>query len=433
VETGNKGALVASHEVNWSANYAYQAREILHPRSVADVQEIVKRATDSSPVRALGTRHTFNDVADPGAAGVLVNLAELPSRVEVDVERRIATVTAGLRYGDVAIALQQQGWALHNLASLPHISVAGAVASATHGSGSGNQDLAATVASITFVDGTGELVTLRRGDADFDGAVVSFGSLGIVVEVELDIQPSFEVAQSIYLGVPYERISEALDLAYSVSVFTDWSPEAVNQLWVKAHVDAPAAEASVREFGATPALHKVHPIAGVDASATTEQFGEPGAWHERLPHFKLEFQPSAGEEIQAEFLLPRRHAQAAIEALRALSPRISSAILVSEVRAIAADGLWLSTAYTGGDDEWAEGAVAFHFTWVRDQALVESVTALVEEAVAPFGARPHWGKVYTDAARVASLYPRFADFQGLVAKYDPRGVFRNEYTRRLGL
>lgn len=424
---------MATHEVNWSANYAYQAREILYPRSVADVQEIVKRATDSSPVRALGTRHTFNDVADPGAAGVLVNLAELPSRVEVDAERRVVTTTAGLRYGDVAMALQEQGWALHNLASLPHISIAGAVASATHGSGSANQNLAATVAALTFVDGSGELVTLRRGDADFDGAVVSFGSLGIVVEVELDIHPTFDITQSVYLGVPYERISEALDLAYSVSVFTDWSPEAVNQLWVKSRAEAPAAEASVRDLGATPALHKVHPIAGVDASATTEQFGEAGPWHERLPHFKLEFQPSAGEEIQAEFLLPRRHAQAAIDALRELSPRISSAVLVSEVRAIAPDGLWLSTAYTGGDDAWADGAVAFHFTWVRDQAVVETLTALVEEALAPFGARPHWGKVFTDAARVERLYPRFADFRALVAKYDPRGVFRNVYTRRLGL
>ncbi|GAA4161349.1 alditol oxidase [Gryllotalpicola daejeonensis] len=421
-----------ANEVNWSANYAYRAQTIARPRTISELQELVKQATDASPLRALGTRHTFNDVADPGSAGTLVNLAELPATVEIDAERRVVRVPAGLRYGDVAIALEQQGWALHNLASLPHISVAGAVATATHGSGSGNANLSSRVAALTFVDGSGELVTLRRGDADFDGAVVAFGSLGIVVELELDIVPTFEVAQTIYLGVPYERISQALDLAYSVSVFTDWSPESINQLWVKAAVEAPAAEASVRELGATPALHKMHMIAGQDAAATTEQFGAPGPWHERLPHFKLEFQPSAGEEIQTEYLLPRRHIAAAVDAARALTEQITPLLMISEIRAIAADSLWLSTAYSTGDDDWADGAVAFHFTWKREQAAVEQASALLEAALAPFGARPHWGKVFTDAARVPGLYPKFEAFQALVEKYDPRGVFRSDYTRRLG-
>ncbi|GAA4167479.1 FAD-binding protein [Gryllotalpicola koreensis] len=424
---------MAHEEVNWSANYAYRAAAITRPRTVGELQELVTQATDAAPVRALGTRHTFNDVADPGETGMLVNLAELPATIEVDAERRVVRVAAGLRYGDLALALAAQGWAVHNLASLPHISVAGAVATATHGSGSRNGNLSTAVAALTFVDGTGELVTLRRGDADFEGAVVAFGSLGIVTELELDIVPGFEVAQSIYLGVPYERAAEALDLAYSVSVFTDWSPASINQLWVKAAGDAPVAEASVRELGATPALHKVHMIAGVDAAATTEQFGVLGPWHERLAHFKLDFQPSAGEEIQTEYLLPRRHAEAAIAAVRELTEKITPLLLISEIRAIAADSLWLSTAYSTGDDDWADGAIAFHFTWKREQAAVERASALLEAALAPFGARPHWGKVYTDAARVPGLYPRFADFAALVQKYDPRGVFRNAYTRRLGL
>lgn len=424
---------MAIDEVNWSANYAYRAQGIARPRTVAEVQDLVMKATDAAPVRALGTRHTFNDVVDPGETGTLVSVAGLPGTVELDTGRRVVRVAAGLRYGDLATALQQQGWALHNLASLPHISVAGAVATATHGSGSGNGNLASAVAALTFVDGRGELVTLRRGDEDFDGAVVAFGSLGIVTVLELDIVPSFDVAQTVYLGVPYERVPEALDLAYSVSVFTDWSPSPINQLWVKARVDAPADEASVRDLGATPALHKAHPIAGVDAAATTEQFGALGPWNERLPHFKLEFQPSAGEEIQSEFLLPRRHAAAGIDAMRGLTEQITPILLVGEIRAIAADSLWLSTAYSAGDDDWADGAIAFHFTWKRDQVAVEQAAGRVEAALAPFAARPHWGKVFTDAGRVPGLYPRFADFRALVAKYDPRGVFRNEYTRRLGL
>ncbi len=424
---------MAADDVNWSANYAYRARGIRRPRSVAEVRELVAGATDASPVRALGTRHTFNGIADPGATGTLINLGELPAAVSIDDEHRIATVSAGLRYGDVAQALEAQGWALHNLASLPHISVAGAVATATHGSGIGNRSLAAGVAAVTFVDGTGRLVTLRRGDAGFDGAVVSFGSLGIVTELELDIVPSYRIAQTVYLGVPYERAAEALGLAYSVSVFTNWAPDAINQLWVKARVEEPVAEASVRALGATPALHRMHPIPAVDAEATTAQFGEPGPWHERLPHFRLDFRPSAGEEIQSEFLVPLRRAEEAIAAVRGAAERFAPVLLSGELRTVAPDGLWLSMTYSDGDDEWADGALALHFTWVREQTAAEAATAVLERALAPIGARPHWGKVFSDPGRVPGLYPRFDDFRALVAEYDPRGVFRNDVTRSLGL
>ncbi|WP_022882087.1 FAD-binding protein [Gryllotalpicola ginsengisoli] len=418
-------------EANWSGNYEYRASRIVRPGSPDEIAELVTAATDAAPVRALGTRHTFNDLADPMATGTLISTAGLPAKAEVDEERRVVAVSSGLRYGDLALELQRQGWALANLASLPHISVAGAVATATHGSGSRNRNLAAAVAAVTFVSGTGELVALRRGDEGFDGAVVSLGALGIVTELELDVEPAYEIAQSVYLGVPYEHIDEFLDGAYSVSVFTDWTADAINHGWVKARTDA--ASDRLELFGATPALHKMHPIPSVDAAATTEQFGVPGAWHERLPHFRLDFQPSAGDEIQAEFLVPRRHAAAAIEGVRGIGERIAPILFTSELRAVAADGLWLSTAFSAGDDDWADGAVAFHFTFMRDQQAVEAAAAALEGVLAPFGARPHWGKVFTDAARVPGLYPRFADFRALVGRYDPNRVFRNPYTAALGL
>lgn len=422
-------------ETNWSGNYEYRARTIATPASIDEVRASISAATPESPVRALGTRHTFNALADPGESGTLVSVAGLPRRIEIDADASTVTVSAALRYGDVAIELQRHGWALHNLASLPHISIAGAVATATHGSGVGNGNLASAVSAVRFVDGTGELVELRRGQAGFDGAVVALGTLGIAVELELDIVPTYELEQRVFVDLPYRALIDdwdsILSSAYSVSVFTTWAPDSVNQVWAKSRVGT-AGELEVLHRVATPATRKMHPIVSVDPIACTEQFGVPGPWHERLPHFRLDFTPSAGDEIQSEFLFPRRHTAAAASALLELGPTIAPLLFTSEIRQIAADRLWLSTAYSGGDDEFADGATAFHFTWVRDQAAVEAVLPAIEAVLAPFGARPHWGKVFTTrVAALGALYPRLDDMRMLHAQHDPEGLFLNPATAPL--
>jgi alditol oxidase len=380
------------------------------PATVEELQEIVARAPR---IRVLGSRHTFNDIAD---SDELVSLDALPPGVEVGD----GTVSCGgaVRYGELARILDTEGLALHNLASLPHISVAGAVATATHGSGDGNGNLATAVAALELVTSTGERVHARRGDADFGGMVVALGALGAVTRVTLDVEPAYEVAQRVFEGMPFPALLEHYDAiaaaGYSVSVFTLW--DETSSVWVKCRGDAPD-----DLFGATPAPEDRHPIAGIDPVNCTAQRGRPGPWWDRLPHFRLGFIPSAGEELQSEYLVPRAHAVAAIDAVRALGARLRPVLLVSEIRTIAADALWMSPQYE-------QATTALHFTWKREPAAVEAVLVDLEAALAPFAARPHWGKLFL--ASPGHLYERRADFARLAARLDPRAAFRNAWLER---
>lgn len=400
---------------NWAGSYTYRARALHRPATREQLQEVVAGAAS---VHAVGSRHSFNGIGD---ADELVSLEAMPADVMIDPAGGTVTLAAGLRYGDLVPHLDDAGLALHSLASLPHISVAGAVATATHGSGIGNGNLATAVAALEIVTSAGEVVTARRGDEDFDGMVVGLGALGVVTRLTLDVQPAFQVRQRVFEGLPWTSLAENFDAimscGYSVSVFTLWR-ETVDMVWIKSRTEQPE---PAELFGARPATVDRHPIPGIEAAPATAQLGRPGPWHDRLPHFRMGFTPSAGAEIQSEYLLPRRDAAAAVDAVRALGNRIRPFLLVCEIRTVAADDLWLSTAQ--GQD-----TVAFHFTWRRAPDEVADLLVDLEAALAPFGARPHWGKVFlAEAAAIAPLYPRHADFVRLVERLDPRGAFRNPW------
>ncbi|WP_069385711.1 FAD-binding protein [Cellulosimicrobium cellulans] len=422
---------------NWAGNLTYAATDVVHPRTPEELAGTVRTAPR---VKALGSRHSFDDVADTtGTHVVLDAYDDGRPPVEVDPSTGVASVAAGLRYGDVTRHVQAAGRALANLASLPHISVAGSVATATHGSGDGVGSLASAVVGLELVTGDGELRTLRRGDADFPGAVVALGALGVVTRVELETVPTFDVRQDVHLGLPWDAVTAHLDeitaSAYSVSLFTDWGPDGVQQVWRKTLL-APGErgeEPPADLFGAAPAREQRHPLPGVDPVHCTAQLGRPGPWNERLPHFRLDFTPSNGDELQSEYLVPRRHALAAVEALRALGPRIGPLLQVGEIRTVAADPepLWLSP-FDGP-------TVGFHLTW---KPLPDDVARLLpdlESALATLGARPHWGKLShavtsTDPAPLAAVagrYPRLADFRALADRYDPTGRFRGGFVERL--
>ena len=418
-------------ERNWAGNLTYRAREIVHPSSVDELQEVL---AGDGPFRVLGTRHSFNDLAD--TEGTLIATDRLPVDVDTSSAPGAVRLTGAPRYGDLAPILQRKGLALANLASLPHISVAGAVATGTHGSGDGIGSLATAVRGIGFVTPSGESRTLVRGDADFAGSVVHLGALGVVTGLELDVEGTYDVAQTVYEAPAWDAILADLDavtaLGTSVSIFTRWSrTDVADQLWVKQRLpfDADAAErrrAVVERLGAHPATQARHPIIGLPADACTEQLGAPGPWFERLPHFRLEFTPSAGEELQSEYLVPRADAVAALEAVRGLAERIAPLLQVCEVRTVRADDLWLSGAY--GTD-----VVGLHFTWVRDEPAVTALLPAIEAAL-PATARPHWGKVFTlPGDEVRRRYPRWDDFAALRARFDPEGRLRNAYLSRLGL
>jgi alditol oxidase len=408
--------------MNWAGNVTFGAERFHRPVSLAQLQRLVARSTR---VRALGTGHSFSRLAD--TPGDLVCVAGLPRVIEVDTAGSAVTLSAGLTYGEAAVALQEAGRALPNLASLPHISVAGACATGTHGSGDGNGSLATAVSAVEMVTADGDLMTVSR-EADpgwFPGTVVALGALGIVTRLTLDTVPAFDIRQYVYEDLPAgqvtEHFGEIVSSAYSVSLFTDWRRPGIRQAWLKRRADAPGSGAAgPRWMGGRLADGPRHPVPGMSPAACTEQLGVPGPWHERLPHFRAEFIPSAGDELQSEYLLPRAHATDALAALQPVAGRLAPVVRTSEIRTIAADDLWLSPAYQ-------RDSVAFHFTWIKDWAALAPALALVEERLAPLRARPHWGKLFgTSPEAMRGLYPRLDDFRRLMYRHDPAGKFRND-------
>lgn len=408
---------------NWAGNYMYRATQLHEPETVEQIQELITR---SSKLKALGTRHSFNDIAD--SPGDLISLEHFNKIVTLDSERRTVTVEAGVRYGRLARWLHTEGYALHNLASLPHISVAGACATATHGSGDLLGNLATAVSAMEVVTGKGEVVVLSRDqDRDqFQGAVVGLGGLGVVTKLTLDISPTFEMRQDVYENLPLTELEDHFDelfsSVYSVSLFTDWRNAIFNQVWLKRHVpDGASVELEPQLFGATLATSHFHPIATLSAENCTEQMGVCGPWFERLPHFRMDFTPSSGEELQSEYIIPRQHAFAACRAIDQLREHIAPLLQISEVRTIAADDLWMSPCYK-------QACVCIHFTWKKDWPAVRNVLPVIEEQLAAFEARPHWAKLFTmSPARLQSLYKKLPDFQQLLQHYDPQGKFRNAF------
>lgn len=400
---------------NWAGNIVFGARALHRPASVDEVRELV---AGGGPLRVLGSGHSFNRMAD--TSGDLLSLAGLPRLTDVSADRRSVRVDGGIKYGELAVRLDALGLALHNTASLPHISVAGAVATATHGSGVRNANLATAVSGLEFVDGRGNLVVLDRSHPDFAGAVVGLGSLGVVTALTLDVVPGFELRQYVYDDVPRASIEshlpEMLADGYSVSLFTDWKGLDANMAWLKR-----ADPMSGPWFGARPADGPRHPVPGMPAQNSTDQSGEPGPWHTRLPHFRMEFTPSAGAELQSEWHVAFGDGLAAIDAVASIRSRVAEVLQVCEIRAIAADDLWLSPNYE-------RDSIALHFTWIADTEAVEPVVAEIESVLAPLHARPHWGKVFTASGEsLRAEWPRFGDFAKLVERYDPDGVFRNPW------
>lgn len=406
---------------NWAGNYQYQAGRLHSPSSVAEVQQVVKSC---SKLKALGARHSFNGIADSTANQIsLKNLTGMT----FDRKSRSVTVEAGVTYGQLAPYLDSHGFAVHNLASLPHVSVVGAASTATHGSGSKNGNLATPVSALEIVTADGEIITLsRERDGDrFHGAVVGLGALGVVTKITLDVMPAFQMRQVVYQNLSLAQLEHHLDdifsSGYSVSLFTDWQNHQATQVWIKSRVDAGPYASKPEFFGAKLATTKLHPLSGHSAENCTEQLGVPGPWYERLPHFRMNFTPSSGAELQSEFFVPRGQAYQAILAVERLRDHVTPHLLISELRTIDADQLWMSPCYQ-------RPSLAIHFTWKPEWPAVKAVLPVIEEQLAPFNARPHWAKLFTMApSRLQSQYQRLPDFKELLQHYDPMGKFRNEF------
>lgn len=403
---------------NWAGNIVYSTSNLHEPQSIEQIQELVSQ---SKQVRVLGSRHSFNTIAD--SSDTLISLNNLNNILELNREKRQVTIEAGMRYGELADYLHGEGFALHNLASLPHISVIGACATATHGSGMENGNLATAVSAIEFISADGNINSLSRADGDiFNGAIVNPGAWGIVTKLTLDIEPTYNIRQNIFLNLPLSQLEQHFDeimsSAYSVSLFTHWQKGIINQVWLKSRDNE---EIPSDVYDARPVTQNYHPIADVSPENCTQQMNIPGAWHERLPHFRMEFTPSKGDELQAEYFVPREHTVEAIQKLFEIGDSLESLLRVSEIRCVASDSLWLSPCYQ-------QDCVAFHFTWKQDERVIQEVLPLIETTLEAFNPIPHWGKLFAmSPEKVQSRYEKLPNFIELAQKYDPDGKFRNEF------
>lgn len=411
-------------QFNWAGNYQYSTENIYYPKTLAEVKALVRSL---HKVKVLGTRHSFNGIADSNYN--LLSLQELEPLIDINTKSQCVTVGAGIRYGQLCQHLNREGFALHNLGSLPHISVAGACVGATHGSGVKNGILATAVSAIEIVKASGDVVVIskEKDGEKFYGAVVNLGGLGVITKLVLELLPTFNMRQDVYENLPLQElqknIEEILSKGYSVSLFTDWKSRNINQVWIKSQIKETMTSQKVLTdfFGATPATKDLHPIVSMPAENCTSQMGTDGPWYERLPHFRMEFTPSSGEELQSEYFVPREHAYEAILAIDQIRDLISPYILISELRTIDADRFWMSPFYN-------QPSLAIHFTWIQDWPAIQKILPLIETKLAPFGARPHWGKLFTmEAAKLRSLYVKLKDFRDLLQHYDPAGKFKNEF------
>jgi xylitol oxidase len=408
---------------NWAGNFEFGTDNVTSAASLEQVRDFVKT---HDQLKALGTRHCFNKIADSTHA--LLAMKPLDHAIDLDAKARRVTVEPGMSYGQLAPYLESKGFALHNLASLPHISVAGSCTTATHGSGVKNGNLSSAVSALELVTASGEVVRLsRKRDPDkFHGAVVGLGALGVITKITLDIQPTYMVRQVVYENLPLRQLKDHFDeivsSAYSVSLFTDWQNQVFSEVWQKSRVDPNESfKASAEFFGATLAKKNLHPIAALSAENCTEQMGVPGPWYERLPHFRMGFTPSAGKELQSEYFVPHQNAVEAILAVERLHDQITPHLLITEIRTIAADDLWLSPCYQ-------QPCVTIHFTWKPEWPEVRKLLPVIEKELAPFHARPHWGKLFTTPPQqLQAIYKKLPDFIGLAKTYDPQGKFRNDF------
>jgi alditol oxidase len=411
---------------NWAGNINYSTQKVYHPSSVEQVQQIIK---NNNKLKTLGSKHSFSRIADTD--GFLLSTDQLKSVLNLDQKNKSVTVQPGITYGELSVYLHQHGYALHNLASLPHISVAGACATATHGSGVNNGNLSSVVNAIEFVDGLGNIHNLSRTSDfdDFNGVVVNLGALGVVTKLSLDIVPDFNMSQVVYRHLPIDSLkqsfAEIMSAGYSVSLFTNWSQDNINQVWVKS-VHNNSTTSSSDFYGATKSEKDMHPVDSQSAETCTVQRGVAAPWFEILPHFKMGFKPSTGKELQSEFFVQKDAGFDAIEAMQALGKQISPHLFVSEIRSVKADELWMSPAYK-------KDCIAVHTTWHQDEKVISELIPLVQKALLPYDPIPHWAKLSSLPASVlAKAYPRMSDFRELCARFDPKKKFLNKYLEEVG-
>lgn len=394
---------------NWGGNFNYSTQNIQYPRSVAEVQQIVKNA---GKLRVVGSRHSFSKIADSECT--MLSTIGLNKIIGINGSIPSVTVQGGLTYTDLLTSLNTAGFALPNLASLAEISVGGAASTNAHGTGVANQALANHIRSMEIVLANGSLLTIGPNDPRLKGMAAGLGAFGVVTQLELKLVPAFNITTYTYVNMPvqnsYENFAALQNMGFGVllvNMFT--APDAWNIAIVYARSDANnTAMLTSNLFGGTLVSQTTQP--SYLALLSIAQIGLSGV---------------DGNEIQTEYFVPISKAVEAIKAVTAVAnstnifPSLATAFVI---RTIASDDLWMSEYY--GNDTM----VAIHFSWQNNVTAVEAVLPQLERAMIPYGARPHWGKMFTmEPEDFLPHYPKVNEFKKLAEQLDPKGKFRNEF------
>ena len=405
---------------NWAKNITFSSQNYIEIENLTQLQKVIE---SSNKLKVVGTSHSFSEIAD--TTGTLISLKNLDSEIEIDEKSQTVKVSAGTSYANLAKYLEKNGWALSNLASLGEISIAGAVMTGTHGSGSNNKVLSDSVVAIEMILSSGDKFVIdRKNFAQFSGFVVSFGALAVFTKLTLKIVRSFSVKQVVYENVPIqsvlENFNEIFDRPYSASYFSNWSPKNTGQIWMKFLDDDKYPELQSKAYGGNLALSNQHPVKVNDPGNCTEQMGVAGKWLFRLPHFRLNSSPASGDEVQTEYLVDRDHVQGYINELTKIGEDIAARVYATEIRTISSDDLWLSGAY-------GRETVGFHFTWKKSPEVKDFLPE-IENILGKNNGRPHWGKLFsTPRAQLIDRYPMYEEFRQLIQKYDSGNKFRNKF------
>lgn len=405
---------------NWAKNITFSSQNYIEIENLTQLQKVIE---SSNKLKVIGTGHSFSEIAD--TTGTLISLKNLDAEIEIDEKSQTVRVSAGTSYANLAKYLEKNGWALSNLASLGEITIAGAVMTGTHGSGSDNKVLSDSVVAIEMILASGDKFVIDRKDfAQFPGFVVSFGALGVFTKLTLKIVKSFSVKQVVYENIPIqsvlENFNEIFDRPYSASYFSNWSPKNTGQIWMKFLDNEKFSELQSNAYGGNLALTNQHPVKVNHPGNCTEQMGVAGKWLFRLPHFKLDSSPASGDEVQTEYLVDRDYVQGYINELTKIGEDIAARVYATEIRTMSSDDLWLSGAY-------GRETVGFHFTW-KKTSEVKDFLPVIENILGKNKGRPHWGKLFsTPRAQLIERYPKYEEFRQLIQKYDSGNKFRNKF------
>ena len=428
---------------NW-AKTVYYNHTIHYPKTVEEIQHILQY---HAKIRVLGSMHSFNNITKLPQEfnGVYISMSNMNQVIKCCRGERV-TIQPGITFGELGEYLHERNFGFHNMASLPHITVGGAISTGTHGAGVFNGNLASHVMQVKLISADGKLRTYRIGqDPEFQHIPVSFGLAGIIVEIELDIVPDYDIQQCIYENLPFNTIKKsdyktAFSSAYSFSIFTQWKNRKFTSIWAKYRlrkgrngneesimIDCP----DMNKI--KPSSNKVHPLPGGDTSFVSGGIGknykEPG--YVGLPHFLMEGVPSQGEELQSEYFVSSHMFDVVIEVLFhhfEENPKLYDLLYVSEMRFVAGDKLTLSPQHVLGS------SIGFHFTWKKEFDQVVDALKGIENVLKPYNALPHMGKLFTMTGR--ELEGKYGQrnlraFQSFVAPLDPLKKFVNPFLQNL--